>query len=455
MKRNLKILLTIALVTGIALASYVRLRKPNMPVRLPNLTRRAGEVSPSTEFLNAQRAVGYYRDEIRKNPGIVKNYIELAQIYLQEARVTAQERTYLPEAAYLLEEALERDPDNPDAMITQASLLATKHRFQQAKELAEKVIERNPYSAAAYAVLCDALVELGEYEQAVKACDQMLSIRHDIRSYPRASYLRELHGDLHGAREAMKLAADAGVFGHESRAWALYYLGKLFADEGKLDTAAYIFKGILDERPNYPYALSGLARINEAKGKTTEAIGLLEKAYTIMPEHLFLQELVELYFAMNQTEKAQSSIKKVLDGFEQDEREGWNVNREYAMFCANHKINLEDALTRAEKELRQRPKNINVLDTYAWTLYQFGKCEEALGFARQALRLGTKDATLYFHAASIAAGAGNKAEAAYYMAESQSINPYPRHTHSNEAGELLLDSRHTQISQVEPVHQSN
>ena len=49
--------------------------------------------------------------------------------------------------------------------------------------------------------------------------DKMVSIRPDLRSYSRISYLREIHGDMPGAIEAMKMAIQAGYPGYEDRAW--------------------------------------------------------------------------------------------------------------------------------------------------------------------------------------------------------------------------------------------
>lgn len=53
-----------------------------------------------------------------------------------------------------------------------------------------------------------------------------MSIRPDLRSYSRISYLREIYGDLDGAIEAMKLAVTAGYPGYEQTAWARLTLGK-------------------------------------------------------------------------------------------------------------------------------------------------------------------------------------------------------------------------------------
>jgi tetratricopeptide (TPR) repeat protein len=405
--------------------------------KLPNLTKRSGETSPSSEFLNAQRAVEFYRNEIRDHPDVVKNYGELAQLYLQEARVTGKESDYIPRARYLLEEALERDPNDFNALLIKASMLLTMHQFHDAKQLVEKVIASNPHNAFAYGVLCDANVEIGEYADAVKACEKMLSIRPDLRSYSRASYLRELYGDYKGAREAMRLACDAGVHGQENRAWALYYLGKLYLEEGMLDTAEYVFKGILEERPNYSFALSGLAQINAARGDYDEAIILLQTAYELTPEHTFLEQEANICKATGQLQKANTLVQEVLKAFEQDEKNGSNINREYAMFCAEQGINLPQALQRAEAEYKRRPKNIDVLDTYAWTMYKNGRSLEAIPFIEQAVRLSTRNSSLSLRAAMIYSAAGLREKAHQYVQRSLQQKGYVNAILSKSARELM------------------
>ncbi|MEE9288411.1 MAG: tetratricopeptide repeat protein [Bacteroidota bacterium] len=391
--------------------------------QIPNLSPRSGEAAASSEFLNAERAVEYFRDAFRRDPTVVKNYVVLAQLFLRESRVTGNDLEYVTKAQYLLEEALRRDPENFDAIVTKASMLMSMHHFEEAKEFAEKAIARNPYNAFAYGVLCDALVEMGEYEEAVKACGRMLSIRPDLRSYARASYLRELHGDLHGAREAMKLAANAGVFGHENRAWALYNLGTLYLNEGKLDIAAYVFQGILEERPNYAYGLGGLAEVNSRRGDYAEAIELVETAYEVIPSHHFLEELANIYRASGQMEKARSTAVRALEAMQQDEQRGWHIDQEYAIFCADQELNLREALKRAQSAYERRPNNIDVLETYAWVLYKNGKAVEAVPYIERAMRLNTQNSTLHYRAGMIYCAAGQEEEALAHLERSLNLNP--------------------------------
>ncbi len=407
----------------LAVVGYFFIQRQTAENKIPNISKRSGAIGPSSEFLNLQKAVEYYRFEIRRNPELIKNYVELAQLYMQEARVTGRHHEYVAKAEKLLDEALSRKPDNFESNITKASLLLTMHRFEEAKALAETATLRNVHHAFSWGVLSDALKELGDYPGAVKACDKMLSVRPDLRSYARASHLREIHGDLRGAREAMKMACDAGVTGQENRAWCLYHLANLFLKEGKLDTAEYIYKGVLEERPNYPYALAGLADVHSAKQEFNKAEQLLLRAYDLAPEHLFMEKLAETYRAAGQAEKANVLAESVLEAFRQHEQQGWNVNLEWAMFCAKHDFQLDEALKRAEIEYRRRPNNIDVQEVYAWTLHKVGRSAKALPIIEQALQINARSPLLFYRAGMIAKKVADFNKAKNYIEAALKMNP--------------------------------
>ncbi len=438
MSKNFKIA---AAISGMALliiaGRFYALKNEKTAPAFPKFDKRAAEIVPSSEFLNAQKAVEYYETEIRRKPEAAKNYIELAQVFLQEARVTGNHHQYIPDVQELLDQALSLEPENFQALVIKASLMMTLHQFQEAKRLAQIAIARAPYNAFSHAVLTDALIELGEYGEAVKACDKMLSIHPDLRSYARASYLRELHGDLDGAIAAMRMACDAGVAGQENRAWALHQLGMLYLQQGKADTAAFIFKGILEERPNYAYTIAGLAQIGNVKKNYTEAIALFQQAYKIVPDHGFIEQLADLHRAAGKFSLADSTAREVLKTFGQHEQGGWNINREFAMFCANHDMNLAAALKRAKSEYEARPNNIDVLETYAWALYKNGQVQHAVPLIERAMNLNARRATLSYRAGMIYFAANQREKAKTHLQRSLAENLYLHPLYVAEAQQTL------------------
>lgn len=442
--RALAVAVVIGLLSGLGI--YFAFLKREPPKELPSLSPRSGDATLQSEFLNAKNAVDHYRTEIRTHPDITKNYVQLAQLLMQEARITAKHHEYIPKAQSLLDEALRRAPQDFEALATKAALLMTLHRFEEAKAFAEKATAQNAYNAGSYGVLCDAQVELGNYEDAIKTCDKMLSLRPDLRAYARAAYLRELHGDLQGATDLMRLAADAGISGQENRAWVLYQLGSLYFTQGKIDTAAFIYTGILEERPNFAYAESGLAMVKAAKKENGAATGYFIKAAQSAPEHVFLEQLADFYLALGQKQPAEELAKKVLTAFEEHEKDGWNIDREKAAFLLIHNLQPDESLMRAKRDCARRPKNIDALETYALALHKTGKSAQAAPLIAQAMRLGTKRATLHYHAATIyrAAGKSSEALAELRRATDERIDLYPLYA---AGAKSLMDSL-TQVAAV-------
>ncbi|MBM2840476.1 MAG: hypothetical protein HW412_1004, partial [Bacteroidetes bacterium] len=134
-------------------------------------------------------------------------------------------------------------------------------------------------------------------------------------------------------------------------------------------------------------------------------------------------QLVDLYQSVGRTDDVVKTTSLVLKEFEDHQQEGWNVGREYAMFAANHGINLAETLNKAEQEYKSRPDNIDALQTYAWALHKNGKSDEAVPYIERALRLGTRNPTLFYQAGMIYRSAGKSAQGDEYLRKALKLNP--------------------------------
>ena len=98
-----------------------------------------------------------------------------------------------------------------------------------------------------------------------------------------------------------------------------------------------------------------------------------------------------------------------------------NVDLELALFNANHG---DKAL--AEKQARTvygYRQTVLAADTLAWALYQNGHYREAQTYSEKALKLGTQDAMMHFHAGMIAAALKDTAKAREHLKLALTINP--------------------------------
>ncbi len=75
---------------------------------------------------------------------------------------------------------------------------------------------------------------------------------------------------------------------------------------------------------------------------------------------------------------------------------GVKTDLETAVYFADHGIRPAESVELARLAQRERP-SITGDDGLAWALERDGRCQEALGYSMNALRLGTQDASLFFH----------------------------------------------------------
>ena len=182
------------------------------------LVPRQGAAAQTEEWkMTSKRGLDLMK-AIRINPDDTKSTLSLASLYIQEARVTGNYAYYDKAAMKYVNDVLQREPGNFEAMTLKSVIYLSQHHFQDGFTTAQQAKSLNPYNAFVYGLLIDGSVELGHYDSAVNFADKMVSIRPDIRSYSRISYLREIYGDYPGAIEAMNLAVNAGLPGDETHA---------------------------------------------------------------------------------------------------------------------------------------------------------------------------------------------------------------------------------------------
>jgi tetratricopeptide (TPR) repeat protein len=84
--------------------------------------------------------------------------------------------------------------------------------------------------------------------------------------------------------------------------------------------------------------------------------------------------------------------------------------RTLGLFWATRNEHVDEAVTLLAEEKKHRG-DIATLDAYAWALHRAGKDKEAQVESDRAMRLGTREAPLLFHAGAIKLALGKTAEA--------------------------------------------
>jgi tetratricopeptide (TPR) repeat protein len=400
-------------------------RNPEVYALLP----REGSAAQTPEWLRVREEAYKLLQAIKRDHADKKSLTQLAILYIQEARTTGNYTYYDKAALKYVNDALKIDSMDFDAIVLKSLLYLSQHHFADGLALAERAKSINPYNSYAYGLAVDGNVEMGNYQAAIADADKMLSIRPDIRSYARASYLREIYGDYRGAIDAMKMAVDAGAPGDEGTEWSRVQLGRLYENTGDTLSAKMHYTIALQERPGYAYALSGLARIAAAEANYERAIECYKAADSSVNDVSIKEGLAEVYRQMNDTQKADALEKTIIREMNEQAQSGINdanighyVDKELAY--AYLKINDGDnALKHALLEYNRRPDNIDVNECLAWVYYCRGEFGKALPYIKVALKTNSKNPTLLCRAGLIYAKTGDKSLAKTTLQSALDTNP--------------------------------
>ena len=388
------------------------------PVEPPRQNSLADNQQSTPADLRIKAAQGIIKQAPDKSDG----YNLLASAYMQKARETGDfSFNSIAEAA--LTRSLEVEAGNYDAIKLQAKLLLTYHRFSEALAVARRAQALRPQDHDVYGALTDALVELGDYEGAIAAAQTMVDLRPDTAAYARVSYLRSLHGDTEGAIEAMQVAVKAAnPADREGMAWCRVQLGDELMNVGKKAEAEREYDKALYVFPDYHLALAAKARARVAAGDTDSALELYRRALARVPLPDIAIALGDLLTKLGRTDEARRHYDLV-EFIERTSAAGSGTySRQLALFYADHDLKLDEALAIARRERAVR-SDIYTCDALAWCLYKKGQLAEAKSAIDEALRLGTHDARIFYHAGMISQALGDHRLAAQYLKRAFAINP--------------------------------
>ncbi len=410
-------------------------------LEVPYLRGRKAGLGTPDEVANVASIYDAKKAMLKKDPNNPESYLKLAELFMNEARITGDHPYYYPAALQMIAAipnlATQKEDIRFEAAYYKSSVLLSMHEFQKALVEGENARKIFPLNAGIHGVLIDANVELGNYEEAVRLSDVMVGMRPDLRSYSRVSYLREIHGDPKGAIEAMLMAVDAAMPGYEQSAWCRLTLAKLYENYGQLDEAKMHYTILLQERPEYPFAYAGLASVAMKQGNVKDAEVQLDKAIALIPEVAFYEQKVELLEATNRPEEAATMVKEVLKMMQEDQASGHLVDLELAgvqLRLANDPV---AAQASAEKALVARPNNIDVNAMLAEIAYAKGDLPKAQSYMAVAMHTQSQDPAKNCLAGLIEVEAGNKAAGMSLIKKAFANNPYLDYALAAKAKALL------------------
>ncbi|MGJ5829212.1 tetratricopeptide repeat protein [Streptomyces ossamyceticus] len=377
---------------------------------LPAAQLAGGDLDTSVKALQAH---------LKDQPRDFGSWSTLGLAYVEQARTKGDPSRY-PQAEKALNRSLKLRPDNDPALAGLAALAAARHEFEDALRYADRALKENPYSERALCSRIDALVELGRYDEALKAARLADTRRPGIPVFTRYAYVHELRGDVKTARRVLRQALDSAVTRGDI-AYVATQLGQLAWKQGDVKTALDDYARALGADDTYLPALEGRARAQAASGDTTEAVRGLEQVVSAYPLPGPLVLLGELYDAKGDKSAARDQYALVNAYTAIARANGVNADLDTALAAADHG-DRKAALRAAEAEWKRR-ETVHTADALAWALHVNGRDKEALPYARRATAPGYKDATFLYHRGMVEYGAGEKKAAKASLEAALDLNP--------------------------------
>ncbi len=369
-----------------------------------------GPAAPPTRPATLAQEISALERQVESDPDDLPALQRLGIAYTDRA-IASGDPAFYDLAARAFDRADDADPDNPDTLVGRGRLLLSLHEFSEALEVGRDAVELRPGNAASLGVVVDAQVELGDYDGAAETLQRMLDARPDLQSLARASYLRELHGDLDGARVAMQQALSASSQAPLDLATIETLLADLQLLDGRLDAAEDGYERALEAEPTFPGAVAGVARVQAARGDLDGAIARIEEAAQTQPVAaiaLLHADLLRLAGRTVEAADADAIVRAVAD---LQSSAGQIVDLETARFEADRGDDPAEALALARRTFDARPDNVFAQSTLAWALHRSGDTEAAVPFTEQSLRLGSSDVGMRVRAAVIFEAAGRPDQA--------------------------------------------
>ncbi len=345
---------------------------------------------------------------------------EQGEAALQKARETADPSFYR-QAEALFTRAHRGAPKDADPLVGLGTLALARHDFREALRLGQQAHRLAPELVRPYAVVVDAQVELGRYRDAARSLQRMVDLKPNLASYARVSYFRELHGDLDGAVEAMRLAVSAGGGSAESVAYVQTLLGNLELARGRSAAAGRAYATALARFPGYVPAIAGRARLDASRGRLDRAIAGYKRVTDRLP-------LPEYVIALGEAELANGDRASARERFALVDAErrllsaaGVNTDVEFALFEADHGDGRR-GVALGRRAWRDAP-SVRSADALGWALTRAGRPDEGLRYARRALSLGSRDPSFLVHAGLTARAAHRPRLARRWLAQALADNP--------------------------------
>lgn len=403
-------------------------------------TNAAASAPIYADYRTRDASIAFYEAQANGDPGDQITRRMLGAEYLARFRETG-DLNDVSRALGAATRSLQLQRQGNDAALSViASCDLALHKFHAALAAERGALAAMPSSDDARAQLASILMEMGRYAEAARILDRPLDGDPNPTWMSIRARYDELTGNLSGARVVMA-AATAMVDGMPSisayaRSWYHMREAQLAFEAGDDAAASAGFGEALRVFPDNAMALLFEAKLFRAQRDWSHALASATRSAQLYPLPQALGYQADAQRALGDAAAARAT--DALIGAEQRLFDAQGVNdRLLAMYYAEHREHLEQALRAARSDLAKRGDEIYADDTMAWVFAAMGRWDAARAYARRALRFGTQDPELQYHAGIIAWHTGHAADARRWLAAALATSSHFHPFYADEARRVL------------------
>ncbi len=383
----------------------------------------ATPLDPAAEARSRDADIALFERRIGEDPESAADRARLGGLYLRRARETGNYAD-VTRAADQAERSLAlRESHNEATWGLLASVRLAQHDFTGALEAAQALVAADSTNAVSRATEGEILLELGRYDEAAARFAAVEQVPASLALAPRLARWYEITGRLDRAvlmaRNTVRLARATDGLSAEQQAWFLMRTGDLEAKRGRASAADLLYDSALAAHPGDYRVLAARARLAAQRGAWHGAIAAGDSAIGVQLDPGTLGVLRDAWLALDDSGQAASyAAAMTASALTQPGA----IHRAWGLHLVNRGEQLGEVLRRVRRELQSR-HDVYGYDLEAWTLHAMGRDRAAARSMQQALRAGTEDAVLWYHAGVIAAAVGDSADARGHLERALALNP--------------------------------
>ena len=368
---------------------------------------------------------------------------QLAGLYMQRGRESGDESNFLDAEAFARKSVGSRTNRNGASFVTLASSLLAQHRFIEADSVVTQLVELEPDVPQYRSMLGEIKLELGDYDAARALFGALVAYRTHLSIAPRLARWMEVTGDAPAARRLLRDAVDEASrrrdIPREQLAWFYLRLGDLELRNGRMRGATAAFRDGLATQPNDYRLLAAMSRLEALRNRPRKAIEFGERAMAIKLDPATLGVIGDAYAAIGDSAQAED-YSRTMELAVRSQPGAYH--RAWSLFLLDRGDARRTAqvLANARAELETR-RDVYGYDILAWALHKSGRNAEARQAMVGAMRMGTQDAMLFYHAGVIEYSLGDSLRSGQLLTKALEINPRFHPTQAAAARNLLARMR--------------